>query len=281
MTIAKYIGNNVWGWNNPWFEHRDGNHHFSNRTHLDLQPLRGFFRQLIIQQPWSVATWPKFVNVPGLFHQVPDTQGRWDGLVEGMQGWSCSQRGSIALLMKQHQPIVLLFRPCFWTCCGIVNKILWCMITSLTWDWFDLLISSNQWNIHGYDIVTSLIDLMQRPKTHIFLVGPWPFNLLFSAVICKFWGSQSLYQQHLKCWGARDLIEFLHLPDLKPSLLARLGPSVFVGWLNDCHGNTKQKFMKQLQKIPRCHGVFVEDLHQVMDCNWPKWEKELVESYHS
>ena len=131
---------------------------------------------------------------------------------------------------------------------------------------------------------------MQRPKTHIFLVGPWDpqkilvFNhstYLFSAVICKFWGSQSLYQQHLKCWGARDLIEFLHLPDLKPSLLAPLGPSVFVGWLDDCHGNTKTEIMKQLQKIPRCHGVFVEDLHQVMDCNWPKWEKELVESYHS
>ena len=66
-------------------------------------------------QPWSVATWPKFVTVPRLFHQVPDTTVRpEDCYLARWDGWPGGDSSSA---------IVLLFWPCFWTCCWIATKI--------------------------------------------------------------------------------------------------------------------------------------------------------------
>lgn len=86
----------------------------------------------------------------------------------------------------------------------------------LTWDEFDLFIKP----LDYMDMVLgkSLIDLMQRPKTHIFLAGPWG--------------------------------------------------SVFVGWRNTEMHNPKES--------PDVHGFQIlrfcslQNLHQIMDDNWPK-----------
>ena len=156
-------------------------------------------------QPWSVATWPKFVTVPRLFHQVPDTTVRpEDCYLARWDGWPGGDSSS---------SIVLLFWPCFWTCCWIATKI-WFQLFQhidlrLIWSFHQIS------GLHGYVIGKSLIDLMQRPKTHIFLAGPWG--------------------------------------------------SVFVGWRNTEIDNPKESFMDS-----KFWGFYLQNLHQIMDDNWPK-----------
>ena len=120
-------------------------------------------------QPWSVATWPKFVTVPGLFHQVPDTarpmiviwQGGMDGLVETVllhYGYFCcfdlvfehvaglqQKSGDVLLVLFQlFQHIDLRF--------GLFIKSL---------NYMDMVLGNHS------------LTSCNAPKTHIFLAGPW------------------------------------------------------------------------------------------------------------